>query len=335
MSTLIDAHARETLRAPVADPPRTPAVSVLVTVTERPAPLDELYREYAAPIRASGRTFEFIFVADPWCEHLLRALDPLVDGREPIRVLRASQPLGETTLLRLACSAARGSVVVTLPAYRRVQAAVLPELIERVEEGDEIVLARRWPRRDSLVNRLQHRLFHALTGELAGSRIQDIACGVRAMRRETLGAIPLYGDFARFLPLLAAREGYGIRELDAEQHGDDRTARVYAPGVYARRLIDVLGVFFLLRFTQKPLRFFGLLGSALAGSGALVLAVLVAQRIAGQGIANRPLLLAGVLLVVLGVQAIALGLVGEIIVHLHAPDRPPYRIGRPPDPLGT
>ena len=146
------------------------------------------------------------------------------------------------------------------------------------------------------------------------------------MRRELLDEIPLYGDFFRFLPLLALRAGFRVEEVAIQQHERDAPTRVYNPGIYLRRLLDVFGLFFLLRFTEKPLRFFGLLGSFLFGIGLVILVVVLVQRLGGQGIADRPLLLLGVLLVVLGMQAIALGLVGEIIVHLHAPHRRVYRV---------
>jgi hypothetical protein len=96
-------------------------------------------------------------------------------------------------------------------------------------------------------------------------------------------------------------------------------------------VFDLFGLFFLVRFTEKPLRFFGLVGSGVALPGATILGVVLAQRLAGQGIADRPLLLLGVLLLVLGVQAIALGLIGEIIVHVNAPQRPTYRIAASSD----
>jgi hypothetical protein len=104
---------------------------------------------------------------------------------------------------------------------------------------------------------------------------------------------------------------------------------VYGLGTYLRRALDLLGLFFLVRFTQRPLRFFGLVGSLLALAGTVILAVLGVQRIGGQGLADRPLLLVGILLLVLGVQAIALGLVGEIIVHLHAARHRQYRLASP------
>jgi hypothetical protein len=104
--------------------------------------------------------------------------------------------------------------------------------------------------------------------------------------------------------------------------------RLYAPGVYLRRFFDVVGLLFLFKFTDKPLRFFGLIGSGLAFVGGALLVVVAAQRLAGQPLANRPLLLLGVLLITLGAQAIALGLIGEIIVHLSAAGRRRYRLQR-------
>ncbi len=310
--------------------PFTPAapvgVSVIVPVNERPEPLDELYHEYAAPLRAAGRSYEFVFVAEPYFDGLTTPLRELAAHGEPIRVLVVGQVVGEATLLKLAADHCHAPVVVTLPSYRRVDAGAILPLIERVEGGADVVVARRWPRRDGWVNRMQNRAFHALLRFTASDTLHDIASGVRAMRREVLQEIPLYGDFFRFLPVLAQREGYQVEEVDAAQHPRDVRRRFYSPGVYLRRLLDVFGLYFLLRFTEKPLRFFGLLGSALSLVGGLLLLLLLVQRIGGAGIANRPLLLLGVLLVVLGVQAVALGLIGEIIVHLHAPHRRPYRL---------
>jgi hypothetical protein len=301
-------------------------VSVIVPITERPEELAELYHEYSATLTESGQSFEFIFVAEPWCGGMTKPLLELASQGHPIRVLQMGQTMGEASLLRLAASHCRSPIVVTLPAYRRVQASALPDLIQGVIDGADVVNARRWPRRDAWLNRLQGRVFHMMLGGITNQRIHDVASGVRAMRREVLQQIPLYGDFFRFLPLLAAREGYDVKELAVPQHERDKSTRVYGPGVYLRRIIDLLGLFFLLRFTEKPLRFFGLLGSTLAFVGGSVLAVMLVQRLQGQGIADRPLLLLGVLLVVLGIQAIALGLVGEIIVHLHASGRRSYRL---------
>ena len=130
----------------------------------------------------------------------------------------------------------------------------------------------------------------------------------------------------RFIPAIAVREGYTVQEIAVPQHPNDARMRVYGPGVYFRRLLDIATFFFLSKFTEKPLRFFGMIGSiSLAIGGAIGVALLV-DKIGGHPISNRPMLLLGVLLVALGVQLMGLGLVGEIIVHLRAPHRRAYRV---------
>jgi glycosyltransferase involved in cell wall biosynthesis len=257
---------------------------------------------------------------------LLEPLRELAAAGEPVRVFEVGHAVGEAALVKLGAAHSRGDILLTLPCYRRVVPSSLPGLLAALEAGADMAVARRWPRRDSWINRLQNRAFHALLRRAGNGPIHDVACGVRAMRREVLDDIPLYGDFYRFLPLIALREGYRVEELNCPQHPADLQPRVYGPGVYLRRLIDIFGLFFLLRFTEKPLRFFGLLGAGFSVTGGVILFILFIERLGGQGIANRPLLLLGVLLFVLGVQAIALGLIGEIIVHLHAPRSRFYRL---------
>jgi hypothetical protein len=214
---------------------------------------------------------------------------------------------------------------LTLPAYARVTPAALPDLLAALEHGADLVIARRWPRHDPWINRIQNRIFHHLVRGTTGGRLHDIASGVRGTRREVFESLPLYGDFFRFLPLLAIREGYVVEEIPTPQHPHDTHARIYSPGIYARRIVDLLGLAFLLRFTDKPLRFFGLIGAILSAFGGTLLLILLIERLGGSGIAGRPLLLLSILLVTIGLQSIALGLVGEMIVHLNATRRRLYR----------
>jgi hypothetical protein len=300
-------------------------VSVLVPVRERPEPLAELYAEYARPLADAGIRHEFVFIVEPWFAAMAEPLRELAREGEPITVLDLGQTVGEATMLKVAAERARGDVLVTLPAYRRVRGEAVVALVDELANAD-LALAVRWPRRDSWINRLQNRAFHRLVRWLAGSSFRDLACGVRALRRTVIEDTPLYGDIFRFFPLLAQREGFHVVEVEAEQHRGDDQPRVYAPGIYLRRAIDLLGMFFLLRFTEKPLRFFGLVGSISALVGVAILGLVSAQRLGGEPLADRPLLLLGVLLVVLGVQAVALGLIGEMIVFHHAHQRRRYRL---------
>lgn len=306
--------------------PSSVAVSVIVPVFERPLPLERIYAHFAPAIAATGRTYEFLFIVPPWGGGMVEPIRALAHGGEPIRMLEVGQGVGEASSLAAAESHVRGDIILTLPAYYRVVPEALESLIQRVEHGVDMASACRSRDRESAFNRLQGRVFHTLLRWGIGGQFRDVASGVHAIRRSVLGEIPLYGDFFRFLPLLAQREGFRVEEVDVVQHSSDRVRRIYGPGVYLRRLIDILGLVFLVRFTEKPLRFFGLMGSVVSLAGIATLAVITVQRFAGRGIADRPLLLLGVLLVVVGIQAIGIGLVGEIIVHLGSSRRRAYRL---------
>jgi hypothetical protein len=329
MSTILP----EPIQADTGAVPGGEAISVIMIVSERPEPLDLLYVDYASALRAAGHgNFEFIVVASRDARRLVLPILQLAREGEPIRVLESAHNVGEATLLRSAFEHCAGTIIAVVPAYRRIEAAGLPLMISRIEQGvADLVVACRSQESDPWTNRVQRRLVHGLVRRVVGGSFHDLGSGVRVMRGDVIREVPMYGEFLRFLPLLAAREGFRTVEVMVPQHPADQRPRFYSPGVYVRRLIDLAGVFFLVRFREKPLRFFGLFGSSLALVGGVLLAVMFVQRLMGQGLAERPLLLLAVLLTVVGLQAIALGLVGEIIVHASARHAPNYRLARYPD----
>jgi glycosyltransferase involved in cell wall biosynthesis len=300
-------------------------VSVIVPVVERLDDLPALYRAFAGQLDARNEAHEFLFVFDGGFTPPPEVL-ALSREQENVRVLRFARKFGETAALRLGIERSRGDLILTLPAYFQVKPEGLPPLFEALEAGSDMVVASRSPRLDSWLNRTQSALFQRMLSGVTERRFHDMACGVRLIRRSVAEALPLYGDLHRFIPALALREGYVVDEVPVPQHPNDARTRVYGPGVYARRLLDIAAFFFLAKFTEKPLRFFGLVGSMFFGAGAVTSLVLLIERLGGQGIADRPLLLLAVLLLALGVQLMGLGLVGEIIVHLRAPHRRAYRV---------
>jgi hypothetical protein len=169
--------------------------------------------------------------------------------------------------------------------------------------------------------------FHWLLQLVTPYGFRDIGCGVRLVHRRVFQEINVYGEQHRFLPVLATQRGFRTKEIDLPQAIKDPKFRVYRPRVYVQRVLDLLGVFFLVRFTKRPLRFFGLIGSALVVLAIALLAALLVQRFfMDVGLADRPALLLGVLLLVLGVQLFALGLIGELIIFTHAKDLTEYAV---------
>ncbi len=300
-------------------------ISVIVPVVERADDLVTLYRSFAAELDTRGEEHEFLFVFDggftPPPE-----LSALSQARDNLKFLRFARAFGETAALRLGIERSRGDVILTLPAYFQVTPEGVGQLLEALGDETDMVVASRSPRIDSWLNRLQSVVFNRMIAGVTDRPFHDIACGVRVMRRAVAEGLPLYGDLHRFIPALAVREGYRVTEVAVPQHPSNAATRLYGPGVYARRLLDLAAFFFLAKFTEKPLRFFGLVGSGFFFAGGITSLVLLVNRIEGQGIANRPLLLLAVLLLALGVQLLGLGLIGEIIVHLRAPHRRAYRV---------
>jgi len=320
----------EAILDPVEAIERVPAdISVVVPVTERCDDLVEIYQTHAAVLRRLGRSFEFIFVIDGGFEKTAQALDSLKVSGEPIRVFRLPRSFGEATALTVGLEQAEGDVLLTLSAYFQVVPEGIEKVLTLLDVGYDLVVTRRYPRIDSWVNRLHNRGFHFLISSLTGADFRDISCGLKGMRRHVAREINLYGDLHRFLALFAYQRGLRVGEVSVPQHLQDSGTRLYTPGTYLRRLLDILTLVFLFKFTKKPLRFFGLIGAGFFSVGVFVSLILTVQRIIGlTGLADRPLLILGVLLMVLGVQIGSIGLLGEIIIFTHAREMKDYTIDK-------
>lgn len=301
-------------------------IAVIVTVSERYDDPRQLYSEYKRALESSGYRYQFTYVLDGDFPDVLEELKRLQQEGEALRIVKLSRWFGEATALTAGFENSSGDIVLTLPAYHQVEPSEIPRLLKEIEHCD-MVVARRFPRTDSRLNRLQTALFNWLLRVMMGSVFRDLGCSARAFKRQITEEIPVYGDQHRFLPLLATRQGFKVRELDLLQSPKEKFRRVYRPGVYPRRLLDILTVFFLVKFTKKPLRFFGLIGATMFMLGAIITLYLVIERLFfGVALAERPALLLSSLLVVLGVQIFALGLIGELIIFTHAKDIKEYSI---------
>ena len=302
-------------------------LSVIIPVTERFDPVSELFHEYKRGIEATDKEYEFIYVIDGEQPDILEELKKL-QQTEKLTIITLAKKFGESTALSAAFGKTSGDIILTLPAYQQIEVDEIPQLVTSLENCD-MVLARRWPRRDSLTNRLQNRLFNFLLRLSTDLKIHDAGCSARAFKRNVVEEIQLYGDLHRFFPVMAHRQGFRVIELNVKQSKKDIHQRLYSPGLYVRRLLDLLTIFFLIKFTKKPLRFFGLVGTTLFGLGIISSLYLIAERLFfNVSLADRPALFLSSLLIVLGVQIIAIGLIGEIIIFTHAKDLKEYKIDK-------
>lgn len=233
------------------------------------------------------------------------------------RMLQLHRNCDESTAMRLGLESSRGEILLLLPSYVQSDPSVIEQMIKEIGAGADYVASWRHSRIDSRWSAFKSRVFNRLTRYATGVDLHDINSGLRVMKSEVPMNLPIYGDLHRFLPVLAAMHGFRVSEVKT-RHIEERVKKGdYAFGVYIRRMLDLMTLFFLFKFTKKPLRFFGLIGSFTAAAGFLISGILVVERLFGRPLEHRPALLFGILLIVLGVNLVSLGLLGELIIFIH------------------
>jgi glycosyltransferase involved in cell wall biosynthesis len=303
-----------------------PGISAIIPVGARRSDLAVLYEDYKAGLAATGRSFECIFVLDGSRPHEAATLQRLRTRGEPVTVVSLTRAFGESTAIMAGFQSAQGRTILTLPAYHQIEPADIDTLVRALDSAD-LAIAHRWPRYGTRWEALRRRMFHGIIARVTGQRYRDLGCSARCMKRRVLEEISLYGDQHRFLPVLAHRQGFRVSEVDVQQSARDRFEGGYRPREYAHRALDIFTVFFLVRFTKKPLRFFGMVGAVTFGLGLLLNLWLAFDKLVfGHALADRPALLLGSLLMVLGTQVFALGLLGELIIFTHARDIKDYQV---------
>jgi glycosyltransferase involved in cell wall biosynthesis len=303
------------------------SVSVIVPVTAPTAKVKEVVLALSAELERLGRDHEFIFVFDGVRGPAWQEAQALAGPR--VHVIGLQQSFGESVCLSAGYEKARGRILITSPQYVQIDPAAIERMLAEIDRGVDFVTPWRHPRVDPWLNRLQSVLFSWITRRIIHVKVRDMNCTFRAFRREVLDDMHLYGDMYRFLPALAYRQGFRVQELEVRHLREWGGAGLFGLGVYARRLLDVVGMLFLAKFTLKPLRFFGTVGGLLVFLGAaLCLEQGIEHLIWQAGLYNRMLFIIGFLMIVLGVQIIGFGLVGEIIIYTQARNLREYRVER-------
>lgn len=333
-SAVVEAETRVEL-GPAVEPVVGPVVeldvTLIVPVVTADAHVRDVVQALLGELERLGRSAEAILVLDgvrgPAYE---QALALSRERPAQVRILPFGQPFGESVCLGKGFELARGKVIVTAPQYVQVDPYDIGRLLEAIEQGADLVAPWRRPQVGPFLNRLQSAAFNALMRRILRAPFHDLNCYFRAMRREVLEELTIYGDMYRFLPAIAHRQGFRTAEVEVRHLQEWGKAGLFGIGVYARRFLDILGVVFLTHFTLKPLRFFGTVGALLSALGGFVVTALVLQKLflPQSELYGRPLFLLGVLLLVLGVQIIGFGLVGEIIIYTNARNLRQYRIER-------
>lgn len=293
-------------------------ISFVVPVCNEEATVAELYKRISGVIDThSLGTFQVIFVDDGSTDHSWQVIQQLKsDHPDTTRAIRFRRNLGKAAALATGFDEAEGKTIITLDADLQDDPDEIPAFVEKLAEGYDCVSGWKQLRQDPVGKTLPSKAFNWATRAASGVKLHDFNCGFKAYRAEAAKSLDLYGELHRYIPVLLAAEGFTIAEIPVKHH-----RRTYGVSKYGwNRLIkgglDLMTVIMLTRYLRRPGHFFGG-GGILSGCiGFLILFYLTIQKLAlGVGIGSRPMFFLGILLMLLGVQLLTTGLIGELIVH--------------------
>jgi len=292
-------------------------VSVLIPVKDEEATLATLVAQIGEAFETLPEVgYEVIFVDDGSVDSSWQVMQDLAAADTRVRALKLRRNFGKAAALAAAVDEARGERVVTMDADLQDDPAEVPRLLAELDDGADLVSGHKADRKDPLGKRIPSKFFNMMTNVMTGLKINDHNCGLKAARTEVYRRVPLYGELHRYIPALAHQTGYKVRELAVNHRPREHGKSKYGFERYVRGAIDLLTVMTITKYGRRPAHLFGGLGLASGMLGFLVLAYLTIVKIfGGQAIGDRPLLMLGILLVILGVQMISIGLIAEIVLH--------------------
>ena len=296
---------------------RVPRLCIIVPVYNEEASLGELAGELKSVLDSNGITFETIFVDDGSTDRSWEVIQTIHEDDDRFEGIRFRRNYGKSAALSVGFVAARGEYVATLDADLQDDPAELPEMLSTLESGYDLVNGWKQKRRDPVSKKVPSRFFNFVTRTLSGIPLHDFNCGIKMYRREVVETVRIYGELHRYVPLLAKWEGFDRIAEQPVQHrprkyGDTK----FGLERFIRGFLDLLTVLFMTRFARRPMHFFGSLGTIAFIGGFLISLYLTYEKVVlGHPLGDRPLLLLGALLILLGAQMFLTGLLGEMVVR--------------------
>ena len=305
-------------------------LSIVIPLYNEEENVEQLYTQLKAALEGIGREYEIIIVDDGSTDGSFDILKRLHEGDERLKVIRFRRNFGQTAAFAAGFDRSQGEVVITLDADLQNDPADIPLLLDKIEEGYDVVSGWRLHRQDPfLTRRLPSMIANWLISQVTGVHLHDYGCSLKAYRREVVKNVQLYGELHRFIPAIANWMGVSVAEVPVRHYSRRFGKSKYGLSRTARVMLDLLTVRFLLSYSTRPIHIFGGLGLISFVGGIGLGGYLSFVKFAlGQKIGDRPLLLLAILLMVMGVQLISMGLLGELVVRTYyeALDKPTYAV---------
>ena len=307
-------------------------ISVIVPVYNEEESIQESYLEISQVIRPLGRDYEIIFVDDGSSDASIERLIE-VAGEDPnLKIIQFRRNFGQTAAMAAGFDYSEYDIVATLDGDLQNDPKEIPMMIEKLEEGYDLVAGWRKDRQDAFVNRkLPSMIANWIISKSTKVQLHDYGCTLKVMTGEVARGIKLYGEMHRFIPALAAEFGAKIAEVPVNHRARKYGTTKYGISRTFRVVLDLITVKFLLGYAKRPIHLFGFLGLGSAALGTLILAIMTFQKFfMGLPMGSRPALMLGVMMIIIGLQFLCFGLLAEVMARTYheSQEKPVYMVRR-------
>ena len=293
-------------------------ISVVIPLYNEEENVRELHDRLKAVLDAMGTDYEVLFIDDGSTDSTLQLLQDIQAEDTSVIVLSLRRNFGQTAAFAAGFDYSRGDIIVTMDGDLQNDPNDIPRLIELMKDHD-LVSGWRRKRKDHFISRrLPSLMANWLISKVTGVNLHDYGCSLKAYKRDVIKNLKLYGEMHRFIPAVASWYGVRIAEIETKHHPRLRGKSKYGISRTMKVVLDLITVKFLQSFSTKPLQFFGPIGLASGMLGFLISLYLAIEKLLlGKDIGGRPLLLLGALLIIVGIQFIGMGLLGEMMVRVY------------------
>lgn len=287
-------------------------ISIVIPVYNEKESLEELFAGIEESMAKLGCAYEYIFIDDGSTDGSMDVLRALHERSPRVNVVRFRKNYGKSAALDCAFSKARGDIVITMDSDLQDDPAEIPNLIAGLEAGADLVSGWKKSRKDPWTKRVPSKFFNVVTSLISGLSLHDFNCGLKAYRRAVVRSITVYGELHRFIPVLAAWEGYAVDEIEVRHFKRKYGKSKFGASRFLNGFFDLVTVMFLTRRARNPLHFFGRIAVVLFILGLIPQIAFLIQYLGGTGLRVRPLMLGGFVLIIVALQIASMGLVAEL-----------------------
>jgi glycosyltransferase involved in cell wall biosynthesis len=287
-------------------------VTVVIPLYNEEESLVELYARLTEVLSASVRGYEILFVDDGSTDGSLGTLRELRVRDRRIKIISFKRNFGKSAALQEAFRVSRGDIVVTMDADLQDDPNEIPGLIDRLEEGADLVSGWKMDRKDPITKTIPSRLFNFVTSIASGIKIHDFNCGLKAYRADVVKKVSVYGELHRFIPVLAAWEGFRVTEKPVKHYERQFGESKFGVNRFLNGFFDLMTVMFITRRATSPLHFFGRIALIFLAIGGGISLYFLIIWLMGHGLRVRPLMVGGLVMVVIAIQIGSFGLLAEL-----------------------